>query len=808
MSAVRSTSHRLGDNPGEISMDRLTRRDFLKLGLLLSGGVVGGEVLRKLLGVSTTTLPPAFEDETFIPTVCLLCPGGCGMVARVVHGRLVKVEGNPMHPINQQTLCPKGQAAPELLYNPDRLRGPLRRVGERGAGQWAPISWNEAWRLVVAQMSRLREEGHPERAVFLYGEVRGQMRAFIERFMAAFGSPNAISHDSLNIEAAKLAMYLTQGVYDLPAYDLENANYVLSFGASLLEAGRQPLRTAAGFAFLRRGRANRGKVVVIDPRQGITGIKADEWIPIRPGVDVALALGLAHEIIRAGLVDEEMVHHYSFGFDDFQENGRWHIGFRSFVLENYAPRRVEQITGVPATTISRIAGEFATHRPSIAILPGKGGLLNGSINGLYAAMAIHMLNALVGSIEQPGGVLTQRYLPYTPWPELPADPVAEAGRAAERVDGAGTRFPLARHAYQAVADHILEGYPYPVEILFLYDANPVYEVPGGDRFIQAFSRVPWIVSFSSFLDESAQYADLVLPEPTFLERWQDDAIEGLGFPGVALRQPVVEPLYDTMPTGDFLLRVAHALERVNLAFPWRSFREVLQFRLQSIGTDWATLQELGVWLEPEYHFARRGSAQWNTEVIGPDRRGAPQDGRFDFYSRELACVVGGLSAEKLRSLGITQTGDPVFLPHYEPVVYVGDAEEYPFVLNLITLMSLGSYPAAANLPTLQEISGMTVGETWNSWLEMNPESAEKLGLQDREMVWVENAQGKRFKVRLRLVPGVRPDVVNLPYNQGHRAIGRWARDRGVNGLELMALATEPVSGLAALTGTRVRVYRA
>ncbi len=273
----------------------------------------------------------------------------------------------------------------------------------------------------------------------------------------------------------------------------------------------------------------------------------------------------------------------------------------------------------------------------------------------------------------------------------------------------------------------------------------------------------------------------------------------------------------TLPYDSRVLDALHAaggplsnadLERVNLAFPWRSFREVLQFRLQSIGTDWATLQELGVWLEPEYHFARRGSAQWNTEVIGPDRRGAPQDGRFDFYSRELACVVGGLSAEKLRSLGITQTGDPVFLPHYEPVVYVGDAEEYPFVLNLITLMSLGSYPAAANLPTLQEISGMTVGETWNSWLEMNPEAAEKLGLQDREMVWVENAQGKRFKVRLRLVPGVRPDVVNLPYNQGHRAIGRWARDRGVNGLELMALATEPVSGLAALTGTRVRVYRA
>ncbi len=789
----------------------LTRRQFLKLTAIAGGSaaVMGGlqAVLNVTPAVAEEGVLTTSDKDHIVPSVCLLCPSGCGVLARVADGRVVKLEGNPMHPINQGALCPKGQAAPELLYNPDRLGVPLRQTGERGSGQWEPITWDEAIQTVVQKLAGLRDAGHPEQAAFLYGETRGQMRPLIERFMQAIGSPHAISHDSLNIEAAKLATYYTQGVYDLPAYDLENSHYILSFGANLLEAGRTPQRTIIGYAFLRRGRTDRGKVVVIDPRQGITGAKADEWVPIVPGTDGALALGLANVIIRSGLVDSDFIHNYSFGFEDFKdESGKQHKGFKNFVLENYGPTRVEQITGVSATTISRLAGEFASNLPAVAVLPGKGGLLNGSVNGLYAAMAVHMLNALVGSIDRPGGVLTQRYLPCTDWPDLPSDPVAEKGRISERLDGAGTHFPLARHAYQAVADRILEGYP--LEALFLYDANPVYEAPGGMRFVDAFQKVPFIVSFASFIDESAQYADLILPEPTFLERWQDDAIEGVGYPGVGLRQPVIESLYDTMNTGDFLLRVAQSLgDPIAGAFPWASFEELLQDRLQNIGTDWETLKELGVWLTPGYRFARRGSEKWVAEVVGRDRVSSPRDGRFDFYSRELNCVLGGLNKEALQALGVSQSGDAVFMPHHEPISYAGNPEEYPLTLNVITLMSLGPYSAAANLPSLQEISGMTVGEMWDSWLEMNPETAAEHHLQDGDQVWIESLFG-RARTKLRLVQGLRPDVVNLPHNQGHTAVGRWAKNRGINGLALLNPASEPATGLAAFTNTQVKVYRA
>ncbi len=252
-----------------------SRREFLKMSALVIGSSASLGAASSLIsrleseGQQGTHLETA-QTEKIIPTVCLLCPSGCGMLARVADGNLVKLEGNPMHPVNLGVLCPKGQAAPELLYNPDRLTGPLKRVGDRGSGEWDEITWEEAIQIVAARLSDLRADGHPEQAAIMYGETRGQMRPLIERFMAAVGSPNSISHDSLNIEAAKLGTLYTQGIYDLPAYDLENSNYVLSFGASLLEAGRTPQRMISGISYLLRGLSDRGKLLIFDPRHWIT----------------------------------------------------------------------------------------------------------------------------------------------------------------------------------------------------------------------------------------------------------------------------------------------------------------------------------------------------------------------------------------------------------------------------------------------------------------------------------------------------------------------------------------------------------
>ena len=310
------------------------------------------------------------------------------------------------------------------------------------------------------------------------------------------------------------------------------------------------------------------------------------------------------------------------------------------------------------------------------------------------------------------------------------------------------------------------------------------------------------------MDESAQYADLVLPEPTFLERWEDDHMEAIGYPGIALRQPVLPPILDTMNTGDFLLQVAQEMGGpVAQAFPWQSYEELLQDRLRDVGADWDTLTDLGLWLTPGYRYTRRGSDRWVAEVIGADRRHAPRDGRFDFFSRELSCLLSGYSNDELAAMGATVSGDVLLLPHYEPVNYVGADAEFPFLLNVVTLMSLGPYSYNANMPSLQEISGMTVRESWDSWVEMNPHTARDRHLDNGQQVWVESPLGK-VKTKLKYVEALRPDVVNLPHNQGHTGIGRWAKDRGVNGLSIMNPNSEPFSGLASFTNTRVKVYPA
>ena len=419
-------------------------------------------------------------------------------------------------------------------------------------------------------------------------------------------------------------------------------------------------------------------MVQVDTRFSITAAKADEWVPIRPGADGALTLGIAYVIINDELYDKDFVAQRTFGFEDWtDEEGVQHIGFKTLVLRDYVPSQVEAITGVPAETITRIAREFATTRPAVAI--GDRGISMWS-NGVFNQMAVHSLNALVGSIDTHGGVLAQREAPFLPWPELAPDPLAEEGRAQPRVDHAGTRrYPLAGDVYQQLPESIAEDATYPVNALFLYYTNPLFSSPQVGRFYEAFEKVPFVVSFSPFLDDSTAYADLILPDHTYLERLQDVALpSSLGYPVVGLGQPAVAPLFDTRHTGDVLLEIAHGLgEPVARSFPWRSFAEVVQYRIRGLWRSeqgditatefdffWEEFARRSVCSDPSYNFG-----EWGRVLATPS-------GRFEFYSQtlrdELAKVAGGDLEGLLEELGVRPRGDEVYLPHYEPPGAVGD----------------------------------------------------------------------------------------------------------------------------------------
>ncbi|MBI3950088.1 MAG: molybdopterin-dependent oxidoreductase [Acidobacteria bacterium] len=817
---------------------KIERREFLRL----IAGATTGLAVSGCSGNSPATNGEQAADwpsgvERWITSTCLGCPGGCGIQVRVVDGNAVKIEGNPLHPVNRGKLCPIGQAGLQLLYNPDRIKSPMKRIGGKGSKKWAAISWDEAIQTVASRLRELRERGEPHSLVILDGQPGGLLRALWARLADAYGSPNHIVDEGGDGMTAAHA--LMQGIDRPFGYDLESSTSLLSFGCALLDGWRSPVRVARSHGFLRQERpGSKAKLIQIDRRFSLTAAKADEWVPIQPGSEGALALGLAYVIIREELYDREFVSAHTFGFDDWTDaRGEQHIGFKTLVLRDYRPEVVSEITGIPVDTIIKLAKEFAANRPAIAI--GDVGATEHT-NGAYNAMAIHSLNALVGSIETRGGVLLEPDLPLKAWPPVSRDAAAENGLAKQRIDGAGTeRFPLASNVPPALSGAVLSQSPYPVNALFLYKSNPLFSAPNIQSFRRALATIPLVVSFSSFLDESTEYADLILPDHTYLEKWQDAPAAPIsGIPTLGITQPVVEPLYDTMHTGDAILKITQAIGgTVAEAFPWKDFKEALVASTQGLfdaqhGALFSdpfeeaharALQERGWWVPAADSF----EGFWNElvnkggwwELLHPyGTLGAAfktPSGKFEFYSQRLKETLETIAQQKgsqgtveqvLEALRIEARGDLAYLPHYEPPRWQGDEKKYPFHLHHYKPAVLSS-EVSANLPWLQELVGPHVHMKWDSWVEINPDAVKELGVADGDWVWVESSQGKLL-TRAKLYPGTMPQVVNIPSGLGHTALGRWAKDRGVNPNEILGEDYDRLSGRPAWYGTRVKVYKA
>jgi len=793
---------------------KINRRDLLKL---IGGATFGMALPAEILHA----LPKEGEwipyEEYWSTGICLQCPAGCGLRIRSVNHWPVKLEGIKDYPINRGRLCPKGQSGLQVLYDPDRIRHPLRRKGKRGEGNWEKISWDDAIGLVAHRLGTLRQEARPHHLVWIGGRYRGHMADLVMRFMEALGSPNHLGNPARGSEGILKGHLFTMGVRDFLAIHWEQVNYVLSFGASLLEASRPSLRNLWGYGFLRRGRPGiRGKLVQVEPRFSITASKADQWIPIQPGTDGALALGIAHWIIKEKKFDRSFIDHYAFGFDDWRDgDGKTHMGFKTLVLKDYSPKQVSLLTGVPEETIVRIAQEFSSHTPSIAIT-GRG--VGMQTNGTYSQMAVDSLNALVGSIDSPGGLLLQRKPPFQEWPAVQKDGIAQKGLSQPRIDGAGSvPFPFAAELPSALPERIQKGSPYPIDSLFLYYTNPLFSLPEPDKFRTALDKIPFIVSFSPFMDETTVLSDLVLPDGTYFERWQDDQAEpGLGFPMFGLRSPALDkPLYDTRNTGDVIIEIAKGIGgSVGKSFPWKDFQGALSasikgvfaskrgsFQAKDFEEFWNTLIERGGWWDAPYPFG-----EWRKKFSTPSKK-------FEFYSLEMERGLKEISKKSskqidhiLEDLKVEARGDRVFLPHFEKPRSTGGKKEYPFYLIDYKLMTMAE-GRGANQPYLQEIIGPHLYERWESWVEIHPETAQSLGIKDHDFVWVESPAGK-VKTKARLFPGTHPNCIHIPYGQGHKAYGRWAKGRGINPNDLLAKDYDYLGGFVSYYSTRVKVYKA
>ncbi len=825
---------------------KISRRQFLA-GV---GGAAAATATLNELGRGVQTPRELLEawsnhEEEFRVSICQQCPGGCGILARVVDGNLVHIAGNPLYPVNEGGLCMKGLAGMQVLYDPDRIRSPLQRDGARGSRRWKPISWEQALQQVGARLHDLRSGSKAHTLAVLGGQYRGLVDPLLQRFCQAYGTPNYLRLRCLEPDRSAPADYYTQGVQGPLAYDLANSRYILSFGCGLLESWISTVNQQKAYGQLHAlPGGERPQFVMVDPRYSVTAAKADLWLPLHPGTDAALALGLAYIIIQEGRFDPDFVRENAFGFEDWDDpSGVRHRGFKTLVLEDYSPEKVAALTGVPVERLFQVARGFAASKPAVAI--GQRGP-SFHPNDLYTRMAIHSLNALVGSIGRSGGVVRQGTLPLTPWPAPRLDAVAQAGLAHARIDRPAGRpalygeFGMGRLPHNIVARD-----PYELNALLLYYANPLFSLPGREEWAAALAKIPFIVSFSPFMDETTEQADLILPDCTYLERWRDDEVTHLaGITVFGIGEPVVPPLYETRATEDVLLQIGRGLGApVAAALPWQHQRDLLREAAQGLyqaerghivappqdEAFQAILTRQGYWQQNFEDFdafwqalLQRG-AWWdpNDTFVGPRQLIKTPSLKFEFFSqllqrdlqRAARAATGAPPADPAAaltalavSLGIEARGDDLFLPHFESAATAAATPEFPLLLNTYKLISLAG-GKGANQPWLVQEPAVHLENGWESWLEINPDTAAGLGIADGDWVWLESAQG-RIKVRARTFVGAAPQVLNMPYGWGHRAYGHWARDRGQNPNDILAPRVDPLRGLPLWAGTRVRVVKA
>ena len=536
----------------------MDRRNFIKL-----TAITGATTSLAACGSPETHLIRFIPDDELVPgvaewkpSICPLCQAGCGLTVRVMEGDAEvvrngqagvvkmglarKLEGNPGDPIGQGKLCVRGQAAIQVTYHPDRIAQPLKRRGPRGSAQFQPVAWEDAIAELVARL----DTNDPKSLAFLTPRRRTQRQTLIAQFMSGLGAPAPVTFELFGDDVVRRANALSFGRDQLATFDLAASRYVIGFGADFLGTWNSPVSQSAAYGQMRQGRSgNRATFVQVEARMSQTGANADEWVPVRPGTDGVLALGLARVIVSAHLRSP----------DAAGRAGRLLDGWGSG-LADYDLATVERITGVPAARVERLAREFAEHGPAVALI---GGAPLAHTNGLFHAVAINALNALVGSVEQPGGVF------FTPQP----DPVVPNRANA----------PPAR-SLQTIVTEILTADRSPVQVLLVDGVNPVFATPRAWRVRDALEKVPFIASFGGFLDETSILADLILPDHSFLESWVGSVAEsGSRRAVVAIAPPVMRPLHQTRATPDVLLDIGRRLHRpLAPPLPWQTFEELLR----------------------------------------------------------------------------------------------------------------------------------------------------------------------------------------------------------------------------------------
>lgn len=849
-------------------LSSISRRSFVgkMAGATLFCSLAGGPILSRFAQAASPKEAANLAGKWFAST-CQGCTTWCPVQVKVLGNRVVDVRGNPFSLANYGKICPRPHLAIQQMYDPDRLKVPMKRTNpKKGRDEdpgFVPISWDEAMDLIAEKMMALRESGETHKFLYMRGRYSYLRDLLYSAMPKIFGSPNGISHSAICAEAEKFGAYYTEGYWDYRDYDLEHTRYVLCWGADPLASNRQVPHAINIWGKVR----DQAKIAVVDPRLSATAAKADHWLPVVPGEDGALAVAMAHVILKEGMWSREFVGDFKDGsngfktgqdvdeasFEEIHTNGI--VAWWNLELKNRTPEWAADRTGIPASQIRRVAMEFAEAAPRAISWLSPGASMQA--RGGYAAMATHALNGLVGSADHIGGTVQKTKVVADSIPDFSAyqDELAKKNSKQKKIDQRGTLvFPSLKGGKSGggvvtnnTADAILDEKPYDIKVAIANWANFAFSCSGTERWERALSKIPFFVHITTNPSEMSHFADVVLPAAhQIAEKWSFLKSKQNLYGYSTLTAPVVKPIWDVrQDETEIPWMIAEKLAEKGWDNMYRYFK--YEYADPDTGKNASNSEEFALcatkmltrpcWDKAHKDYGKYGDkldgwddfvakGVWNSKRFEYKTKWdkfKTATGKFEFYSETLKKALKG-HAEKngatvdevLAATNYTARGELAFIPHFEPALRHGDEKEFPFIF-FEHRSRLNREGRSANCTWYHAHKNADPGdENWDDVLKMNPVDANPLGLKNKDKVKVTSTTGS-MTVTLKLWEGVRPGTVTKCFGQGHWAYGRVAAadfqkriPRGGSNNEILPPEYDRLSGSTARHGgpARVKVEKA
>ncbi|MDH3668500.1 MAG: molybdopterin-dependent oxidoreductase [Paracoccaceae bacterium] len=690
----------------------------------------------------------AIKGAKLVKSFCYSCPWNCPTEVYVRDGKVAYIKGNAEAPNNIGTRCSKGMASWWMTVDPDRLKYPMLRTNPKGErGEFKRISWDEAFTFIADKLNEIAEKYGPE-AVALTCHHDPNTQFYRHLLSDLYGSPNMYAHTS-GCEQDRRSACLTIFGHVFPMHDFANSKYVILWGMNMLGANQGLFESRGVLEAKKRG----AKLVVVDPNFTETAQKADEWIPVKPGTDGALALAMCKAIIDEGLHDADFVRQHCEGFD----------GFRDHLEEKgYTPEWAESICGIDAATIRRLAREFATTKPAMsAIFKGSGYYTNGH----DAGRACYILDAITGQVDGAGNLHLKDWAPVG----MPLAIPDEAKRAPTKDPlHVAMGYPLAPDLPNSrLPEAVIDGNPYPVKGLFVQSTNPVMSDPNRDRVQEMFKHLELAVCCDVLMSETALECDIVLPETSFYE--MAEVRQGLWLgPEAIICQPAVEPVGESLPPYEIVKGIGQKMGWGE-HFAYESWEDWAKTACENLPGGLEGLKEKGFWAQaPEFNKLGKG--------LGT------KTGKIEIYSHAYA-----------------DTGHNPY-PDYVERTVIPD-EEYPLQVTHSKL-SMHCNIVTQNNPLLMEICP-------ENWVEINSVDAAKYGIADGGKCVIESPKDN-ITMTAKVVEGLVPGCISIRHGHGfgHWAMGQVAKGKGAHSNNLMDIHTNPVTGANCYNECKVRIRAA